>query len=572
MTIKPSLEKDKHAIISKKAGRKAKTMVFAKEGAETTTRNTDTPEDQRYRFVLSDEEVHQLARWCVIIEKHYDKAMDIEWAKDGVSGQLFIVQARPETVHSQKKGSKLKKYELKEKGKILAEGTGIGGKIASGKARLLSSPEESKKLQKGEVLVTDRTNPDWDPLMEKASAIVTNSGGRTSHAAIVAREIGAVAVIGAEGATEKIKNGQEVTVTAAGGNVGLVYDGKLDWEEREIDLDEFESPDTEVMLILADPDHAFQDAMYPTDGVGLMRLEFVINNSIEAHPLALVHFDELEDEEVKAKINELTRNYDDKEQYFIDELAMAVATIAASFYPRDVIVRMSDFKTNEYANLLGGEPFEPKEENPMLGFRGASRYYSDAYREGFRLECRAMKKVREDMGLDNVILMIPFCRTVEEGKKVLDQMAEYGLKRGENGLQVYVMTEIPSNVLLADQFAEIFDGFSIGSNDLTQLTLGVDRDSEIVKDLFDERNEAVKRMLAMAIKQAKEKGVKIGLCGQAPSDFPEMARFLVEQGIDSISFNPDALLQGIENILEAQSSQDGHAQRGRHADARSSRS
>jgi len=570
--FKPSLEKDKHAIISKKAGRKAKTMVFAKEGAETTTRNTDTPEDQRYRFVLSDEEVHQLARWCVIIEKHYDKAMDIEWAKDGVSGQLFIVQARPETVHSQKKGSKLKKYELKEKGKILAEGTGIGGKIASGKARLLSSPEESKKLQKGEVLVTDRTNPDWDPLMEKASAIVTNSGGRTSHAAIVAREIGAVAVIGAEGATEKIKNGQEVTVTAAGGNVGLVYDGKLDWEEREIDLDEFESPDTEVMLILADPDHAFQDAMYPTDGVGLMRLEFVINNSIEAHPLALVHFDELEDEEVKAKINELTRNYDDKEQYFIDELAMAVATIAASFYPRDVIVRMSDFKTNEYANLLGGEPFEPKEENPMLGFRGASRYYSDAYREGFRLECRAMKKVREDMGLDNVILMIPFCRTVEEGKKVLDQMAEYGLKRGENGLQVYVMTEIPSNVLLADQFAEIFDGFSIGSNDLTQLTLGVDRDSEIVKDLFDERNEAVKRMLAMAIKQAKEKGVKIGLCGQAPSDFPEMARFLVEQGIDSISFNPDALLQGIENILEAQSSQDGHAQRGRHADARSSRS
>lgn len=555
--FKPSLEKGKHAIISKKPGRKAKTMVFAEEGAETTTRNTDTPKDKRYRFVLSDEEVHQLARWCVIIEKHYDKAMDIEWAKDGVSGQLFIVQARPETVHSQKKGSKLKKYELKEKGKILAEGTGIGGKIASGKARLLSSPEESKKLQKGEVLVTDRTNPDWDPLMEKASAIVTNSGGRTSHAAIVAREIGAVAVIGAEGATEKIKDGQEVTVTAAGGNAGMVYEGKLEWEEREIDLDEFESPDTEVMLILADPDHAFLDALYPTDGVGLMRLEFVINNSIEAHPLALIHFDELEDEDAKHRIQELTRNYDDKEQYFVDELAMAVATIAASFYPRDVIVRMSDFKTNEYANLLGGEPFEPKEENPMLGFRGASRYYSDAYREGFRLECAAMKKVREDMGLDNVILMIPFCRTIEEGKKVLEQMEEYGLKRGENGLQVYVMTEIPSNVLLAGQFAEIFDGFSIGSNDLTQLTLGVDRDSEIVKDLFDERNEAVKRMLAMAIKEAKEKNIKIGLCGQAPSDFPEMARFLVEQGIDSISFNPDALLQGIENILEAERKMEG---------------
>ncbi len=570
--FKPSLEKDKYAIISKKPGRKAKTMIFAGEGEEATTLNTDTPEDKRYRFVLNDEEVHQLARWCVIIEEHYEKAMDIEWAKDGASGQLFIVQARPETVHSQKKGSKLKKYELKEKGQVLAEGTGIGGKIASGKARLLSSPEESEKLQEGEVLVTDRTNPDWDPVLEKASAIVTNSGGRTSHAAIVAREIGAVAVIGAKDATEKIKDGQEVTVSAAGGNVGRVFEGKLDWEEQEIDLDEFESPETEVMLILADPDHAFQDAMYPTDGVGLMRLEFVINNSIEAHPLALVHFDELEDQEVKARINELTINYEDKEQYFVDELAMAVGAIAASFYPRDVIVRMSDFKTNEYANLLGGEAFEPKEENPMLGFRGASRYYSDAYREGFRLECAAMKKVREDMGLDNVILMIPFCRTVEEGKKVLDQMAEYGLKRGENGLQVYVMTEIPSNVLLADQFAEIFDGFSIGSNDLTQLTLGVDRDSEIVKDLFDERNEAVKRMLAMAIKQAKEKGVKIGLCGQAPSDFPEMARFLVEQGIDSISFNPDALLQGIENILEAQSSQDGRAYGDRHAEARSSRS
>lgn len=558
--FKPSLKKDKYAILSKKAGSKEKMMVFAGEGEETKVINKDTPEQKQHQLVLSDEEVHQLAKWCVIIEEHYEKAMDIEWAKDGSSGDLFIVQARPETVHSQKARNRIIKYELKEKGEVIVRGTGIGDKIASGKARILHSAEEADKLQPGEVLVTERTNPDWDPIIEKAAAIVTNSGGRTSHAAIVAREQGAVAAIGATGATEKIKDGQVVTVSAVEGTEGIVYDGKLDWEEREVDLEELKTPETEVMLILADPAQAFHFQAYPTDGVGLMRLEFVINNSIKVHPMALVHFEELENEEVKREIEELTVNYENKETYFVDELAMAVGTIAAAFYPRDVIVRMSDFKTNEYADLLGGKSFEPEEENPMLGFRGASRYYSDQYREGFRLECEAMKKVHRDMGLDNVILMIPFCRTPEEGKKVLEQMEAYGLKQGREGLKIYVMIEIPSNVILAEAFADVFDGFSIGSNDLTQLTLGVDRDSEIISSLFDERNEAVKRMLAMVIEKARDKRCKVGLCGQAPSDFPEMAQFLVEQGINSISFNPDALLTGMENMVEAEEHMVGYSE------------
>lgn len=558
--FKPSLKKDKYAILSKKAGSKEKMMVFAEEGEETKVINKDTPEQKQHQLVLSDEEVHQLAKWCVIIEEHYEKAMDIEWAKDGSSGDLFIVQARPETVHSQKARNRIIKYELKEKGEVIVRGTGIGDKIASGKARILHSAEEADKLQPGEVLVTERTNPDWDPIIEKAAAIVTNSGGRTSHAAIVAREQGAVAAIGATGATEKIKDGQVVTVSAVEGTEGIVYDGKLDWEEREVDLEELKTPETEVMLILADPAQAFHFQAYPTDGVGLMRLEFVINNSIKVHPMALVHFEELENEEVKREIEELTVNYENKETYFVDELAMAVGTIAAAFYPRDVIVRMSDFKTNEYADLLGGKSFEPEEENPMLGFRGASRYYSDQYREGFRLECEAMKKVHRDMGLDNVILMIPFCRTPEEGKKVLEQMEAYGLKQGREGLKIYVMIEIPSNVILAEAFADVFDGFSIGSNDLTQLTLGVDRDSEIISSLFDERNEAVKRMLAMVIEKARDKRCKVGLCGQAPSDFPEMAQFLVEQGINSISFNPDALLTGMENMVEAEEHMVGYSE------------
>ena len=551
--FKEKLGKSKNAIISKNLGEKSKTLVFSDEKKGEKTVNEDTPEDKQNRFVLSDEEITRLAKWCVKIEEHYEKAMDIEWAKDGISDELFIVQARPETVHSGKdEKKKLVRYSLKQEGEAIAKGNGIGDKIASGKAKILDSPDQSDKLNKGDVLVTEITNPDWDPIMKKASAIVTNSGGRTSHAAIVARELGAVAVVGAGNATEKIKDGQEITVSCAKGNEGIIYDGKLEWEETEINLEKLGNPDTEVMMILANPGMAFHNALYPTDGVGLMRLEFVINNAIKAHPLALIHFDELEDQEEKEKIQKITRHYDDKEKFFIDKLSMAVGTIAAAFYPRDVIVRMSDFKSNEYADLLGGKQFEPEEENPMVGFRGASRYYSERYREGFRLECEAMKKVREEMGLENVKLMIPFCRTLEEGKKVIEVMKKNGLEQRKNGLEIYVMAEIPSNVILAEDFAEIFDGFSIGSNDLTQLTLGIDRDSDIESKLFDEKNDAVKQMIARVIEKARKKKTKIGLCGQAPSDFPEMARFLVEKGIDSISFNPDAIAKGIENILKAE--------------------
>lgn len=553
--FKPNLENEHAAILTKKLGSKNKTMVYSggSKGNGASTKNKNTPKEKQHQFVLNDEEINTIAQWSYEIEKHYEKPMDIEWAKDGNSGELYIVQARPETVHSSKKGVRqLKQYSLKDKGREIVKGNGIGDKIAAGKARILNSPEESDKLEEGDVLVTEITNPDWDPIMKKASAVVTNSGGRTSHAAIVARELGTVAAVGAEQATEKIKDGQEITVSCAEGKDGIIYEGILDWEEDEIDMEKIGNPDTEVMLILANPGMAFQYAQYPTDGVGLMRLEFVINNSIKIHPLALVHFDELEDKKAKKEIEELTQNYENKEQYFIDHLAQAVGTIAAAFHDRDVIVRMSDFKSNEYANLVGGQEFEPAEENPMVGFRGASRYYSEEYKEGFRLECEAMKKVREEMGLSNVKLMVPFCRTVEEAHKVVDLMAKMGLKRGENELEIYMMTEIPSNVILADQFAEAFDGFSIGSNDLTQLTLGVDRDSELVSGIFQEKNDAVKEMISMVIEKARDSKTKIGLCGQAPSDFPEFAQFLVEKKINSISFNPDALSKGIKNILEAE--------------------
>ena len=554
--FKEALKKDKNPILSKRLGTKARTMVYTDSGDKdgSTTKNIDTPEEKRKEFVLSDDELKTLGKWCLNIEEHYNKPMDIEWAKDGNSNELYIVQARPETVHASKEEKKkFVKYSLKKEGKNpILTGVGIGDKIASGKARILGSPDEADKIEKGDVLVTEITNPDWDPIMKKASAIVTNSGGRTSHAAIVARELGAVAVVGAGNATEEIEDGQELTVSCAKGNEGKIYDGKLEWEEDEIDPEQMGDTKTEVMMILANPGTAFHNAMYPVDGVGLMRLEFVINSSIKAHPMALIKFDELEDEEVKKEIEELTRQYDKKEDFFIEKLSRAVGTIAAAFYPDDVIVRMSDFKTNEYADLLGGKQFEPAEENPMLGFRGASRYYNERYREGFRLECEAMRRVREDMGLTNVKLMIPFCRTVEEGKKVLSEMEENGLKQGENDLEIYVMTEIPSNVMQAEDFAGVFDGFSIGSNDLTQLTLGIDRDSEIVSELFDEKIKAVKEMISTAIKKAHNANRKIGLCGQAPSDFPEFAQFLVENNIDSISFNPDAIAKGIENILEAE--------------------
>ncbi|MEX0648056.1 MAG: phosphoenolpyruvate synthase [Balneolaceae bacterium] len=552
---KKHLRSNKKAILSKEPGTKEKTLIYSEKKNEEgqNTINTDTPKEKQTQFILSDEEIEQLGEWCLTIEEHYEKPMDIEWAKDGNTNEIYIVQARPETVHSTKNDkSRLKQYSLKEKGDVIVTGNAIGNNIASGKARILHSPEESDKLKEGDVLVTEITNPDWDPVLRKASAIVTGSGGRTSHAAIVARELGAVAVVGAAGAMEKIKDGQDVTVSCAEGTTGKIYEGFLEWNEEEINLEKMGDPETEVMLILADPKSAYQYAAWPADGVGLLRLEFAISNTVKAHPVALARYDQLEDEKVKEAVDELTAAWPDRETFFIEQLSMVVGTIAASFYPREVIVRLSDFKSNEYANLIGGKQFEPEEENPMLGFRGASRYYSNQYREGFRLECLAMKRAREKMGFDNIKLMIPFCRTVEEGRKVIHEMEKNGLKQGENNLEIYMMTELPSNVTGATEFAEIFDGFSIGSNDLTQLILGVDRDQDLVSPIFDERNPNVKEMIATAIRKARDANKKIGLCGQAPSDFPEITRFLVDEKISSISFNPDAFATGLKNVLKAE--------------------
>ena len=550
--FKPTLLANKQAIIQKRLGEKEKTMIYG-DDQNNPVINIATPPEKRNQFVLSDEEVYTIARWALTIEKHYQKPMDLEWAKDGITGKLFIIQARPETVHSQKNPLVVKEYEILNKGNAIAEGEAIGSKISTGVARILKSPEESDKLQPGEIVVTELTSPDWDPILKNAGAIVTNKGGRTSHASIVARELGVPAVVGCGNATEKIKDGEVITVSCCEGKTGFIYRGKLAYKETEIDFSRIKKPETtEVMMIVGDPDKAFKLSFYPNDGVGLMRIEFIITHMVQIHPMALVKFNELTDESVKKQIEELTHHYPDKEKYFVDKLAEGVATIAAAFYPKDVIVRMSDFKTNEYANLIGGKEFEPKEENPMLGFRGASRYYNERYREGFKLECEAIRKVRNDMGLANVKVMIPFCRTLEEGNKVIAVMKKYGLEQGVNGLEIYVMAEIPSNVMLAEKFAKIFDGFSIGSNDLTQLTLGIDRDSSIISDLFSEENEAAEKMIATMIKKARESGVKIGLCGQAPSDIPSFAEFLVQQGIDSISFNPDALLKGIQNIVKAE--------------------
>lgn len=548
--FKPSIGKFKRSIISKKLGSKAKTLVYQADGSGTV--NTATPPEKQKLWTLSNAEIETIAKWAAIIEQHYKMPMDIEWAKDGVSNLLYIVQARPETVHASKNPLVIKEYTLQKKGNTLVVGNAVGSGIASGIARLINSPADSDKLQKGEILVTDITNPDWDPILKKAAAIITNKGGRTSHAAIVAREVGAIAIVGANGATDKIKDGDLITVDTSQGKNGYVYAGKADWTVKDLDLRNISMPQTKPMLILADPDKSYKLSFYPNKGVGLMRLEFVINNVIKVHPMALVKFDELKDAEAKKEIAELTYQYSDKKEYFIDKLSQAIGTIAAAFYPKEVIVRMSDFKTNEYADLLGGKQFEADEENPMIGFRGASRYYNERYKEGFKLECEAIKVVRNEMGLTNVKMMIPFCRTVEEGKKVIDLMESYGLKRSENGLEVYVMAEIPSNVILAEEFAKVFDGFSIGSNDLTQLTLGIDRDSHIISELFDENNKAVKYMIAHVINSARICGSKIGLCGQAPSDYPEFAEFLVSHGIDSISYNPDALLRGIENMVKAE--------------------
>jgi pyruvate, water dikinase len=559
MVFTPMLDKAPQPIISRKLGSKAKTMVYAPmqagklQSPADAIRNENTPQARREQFVLQDDEVLQLARWGRRIQEHYGQPMDIEWAKDGENGKLYIVQARPETVQSRRgQLAFFTDYSLKEKGKELCSGIGLSNRIVSGIARILHSPQEIDKLQEGEVLVTRKTDPDWDPILKKASAIITDQGGRTSHAAIVAREVGAVAVLGTHNATNVIQDGQEVTVSTAGGETGYVYEGKLQWEETRTDLSKLERPRTKPMLILGDPDQAFKYSFLPHEGVGLMRMEFIINNAIQIHPMALKHFEKVADAATREKIEQLTHHYPNKEDYFVNKLAEATAIIAAAFYPTDVIVRMSDFKSNEYANLVGGRQFEPEEANPMIGFRGASRYYHPLYREGFVLECRAMKKVREEMGLRNVKLMIPFCRTVEEGQKVVSIMEEAGLKRGEKGLEIYVMVEIPSNALLADDFARHFDGFSIGSNDLTQLTLGADRDSGLLSDIFTPFDAAVQQLIVMTLQKARRHGTKTGLCGQAPSDYPEYASFLIENGIDSISFNPDAFFRGVENMLKAE--------------------
>ncbi len=551
LVFKPTLIQGKNAIVQKRLGEKEMTMIYGIDKNEIL--NIETPKEKRQQFVLTDTEIDELAKWALIIEEHYKKPMDIEWAKDGITNEMFIIQARPETVHSQKNSLHVTEFTLQKKGEILAEGSAVGSKITTGIARILQSPEETYKLQKGEILVTDLTSPDWDPILKTAAAIITNKGGRTSHASIVAREIGIPAIVGCGNATKKILDGEMITICCSEGKTGVVYKGKLDFKETLFDFSNLKKPEnTEVMFIAGDPDNAFKLSFYPNDGVGLMRMEFIITHAIQIHPMALVKFNQLKDEALKQKIESLTFQYSNKEDYFIDKLSQAVATIAAAFYPKDVIVRMSDFKTNEYANLIGGKDFEPQEENPMIGFRGASRYYNDLYKDGFRLECEAIKKVRNGMGLTNVKVMIPFCRTVDEGKKVLSAMKANGLGKGDNNLEVYVMAEIPSNVILAEHFAEIFDGFSIGSNDLTQLTLGIDRDSSIISNLFSEQNAATKYMIAMMIDRAKKVGAKIGLCGQAPSDYPIFAQFLVEQGIDSISFTPDAILKGIENINKAE--------------------
>jgi pyruvate,water dikinase len=553
MVFKPTLKQGFRPILSKTVGSKETKLIYDVGGSKST-KNIPVPPSERKKLVLTDQEILELARWACVIEDHYSSVkgkytpMDMEWAKDGITGQLFIVQARPETVESRKKKLVLQTYRLKSTGKRLVSGHSVGEAIGSGKARLILDAHRMGEFQSGEILVTDKTDPDWEPIMKKAAAIVTNQGGRTCHAAIIARELGIPAIVGSENATGVLKTGQEITVSCAEGEVGYVYEGALPFEVSELPLDKLPKTHTQILMNVGNPEDAFSLSAIPNDGVGLARLEFIIANHIQAHPMALVHFDGLTDPKVKAQLADLTASYKDKPQYFVDRLAQGVALIAAAFYPKPVIVRLSDFKTNEYAHLLGGQQFEPVEDNPMIGWRGASRYYHERYREGFALECRAMKRVREEMGLTNVILMIPFCRTINEGRAVLAEMAKHGLERGKSGLEVYVMCEIPSNVILADEFFKIFDGFSIGSNDLTQLTLGLDRDSALLAPLFDERNEAVRRMIHLAIDAAKRNSKKIGICGQAPSDYPEFARFLVEEGIDSISLNPDSVLKTLVDI------------------------
>jgi pyruvate,water dikinase len=562
--FKPTLMQGKRPLLQKQIGSKESRMVYDSGGSRGTRTLPVSPEERR-RFCISDDEVLQLARWACIIEEHYSQRrgihtpMDIEWGKDGPNGGLYILQARPETVKSRAQVTDMVLYRLpssvKEQSGVILTGRSVGEKIASGMVRNIPDVARLSELREGEILVTDRTDPDWEPMMKRAAAIVTNRGGRTCHAAIVSRELGLPAIVGTGNGTEVLRTGMRVTVSCAEGEVGRVYTGELPFEVEHLNLTELNTSfatasgrRTQLMLNLAQPEEAFHLSMLPNDGIGLARMEFIINHLVRIHPMALLRFDEVTDVVARGEIARLTRGYSRKADYFVDHLSQGIAMLAAAFYPKDVILRMSDFKTNEYANLIGGKDFEPHEENPMIGFRGASRYYSPQYREGFALECEAVLKVREDMGLTNLKVMIPFCRTPEEGLKVLDEMRRNGLERGKNGLEVYVMCEIPSNVVLADQFAEIFDGFSIGSNDLTQLMLGVDRDSEILSSLFDERHAAVTRTLEAVIRDVRARNKKIGICGQAPSDYPEFAEFLVRCGIDSISLNPDTLLKTTQSV------------------------
>jgi len=558
--FKPTLKQGYKPILQKKLGSKEIKMIYAAGGADKSTEIVPTIQEERDRFCIAEEEVLTLARWTAIIEDHYSqkagyfKPMDIEWGKDGITNELFILQARPETVESQKDVNVLESYVLLDHKPPIVTGTSVGSKIGAGPVHIIESVSDIKNFKKGEVLVTDMTDPDWEPVMKIAAAIVTNKGGRTCHAAIVSRELGVPCIVGSGNATEKLVGISEATVSCAEGEVGNVYEGILKYEVQRVNVQNMQRPKTKIMLNVGSPDNAFTLAAIPNDGVGLARLEFIINNFISIHPLALIHFDKVTDEATRKEIERKTQGYAKKSDFFVDVLAQGVAKIGAAFYPNDVIVRMSDFKSNEYANLMGGSYFEPHEENPMIGFRGASRYYDDKYRDAFALECEAMKKVRNDMGLTNVKLMIPFCRTVDEGKKVIGVLAQKGLVQKENGLEVYMMVEIPSNVILIEEFGKIFDGFSIGSNDLTQLTLGLDRDSAEISHIFDERNPAVLELIRTAITKAKAIGKKIGICGQARNNDPEFTRFSVEFGINSISLNADTVNKTTADILETEKS------------------
>jgi pyruvate,water dikinase len=559
---KPTFEQGHRSVLRRVIGSKKVKMIYGRGRTREATRNVPTSQAERAQFCISDADVLKLAEYAIKVEKHYsakagtDRPMDMEWALDGLDGQLYMVQARPETVASQRHGAVLEEYSLAESAEPLIEGRAVGSKIATGTAHVIKKLEQLSEFRPGEVLVSDTTTPDWEPVMKTAAAIVTNRGGRTCHAAIIARELGIPAVVGSGSATETINNGDQVTVSCAEGDAGHVYPGSLRFDILATDLSTLAKPKTDIMLNLGNPELAFKTCQLPNSGVGLARMEFIINESIKAHPMALLHPEKIEDPQEREIIRQLTAGYASASDYFIERLSEGVGTIAAAFYPKPVVVRLSDFKTNEYAALLGGSSFEPKEANPMIGFRGAARYSHPAYEEGFALECAAMKHVRDDMGLTNVILMVPFCRRVEEAERVIATLACHDLKRGENGLKIYMMCEIPNNVILIDRFAEHFDGFSIGSNDLTQLTLGVDRDSEIVAFEFDERDAGVKEMIRLAVEGARRNGRHSGLCGQAPSDYPEMAEYLVSIGIDSISLNPDTVLATTRMILELENQSD----------------